>query len=79
MDKRKSLLNSDANTKMTFGKYNGEFVGDIINHNKDYSYLLWAHRTVEWFSLIDCLYDDILKARDIEWDSHSDCLAYRKI
>lgn len=44
--------------QLTFGKYKGRFVGDILR--EDPQYLVWAHDNISYFLLEDELYEALV-------------------
>lgn len=49
----RSPIHSSLNDVMTFGKYKGRTIRDVLSI--DASYLLWAQRTIEQFKLAEPL------------------------
>ena len=54
------MIFADEDTILTFGKYRGRTVADIIE--EDPAYLVWAHENVYWWHLEDTLYDTLKEA-----------------
>ena len=44
--------------RLTFGKYKGQLVEDVIQ--KDPEYFVWAHNNIEWFELEEEAMEDVL-------------------
>lgn len=45
--------------KITFGKYKGQTIGEVMDDHEDYQYLVWAHENITWFELDEELYEEL--------------------
>jgi hypothetical protein len=53
--KRSSVWELD--TKLTFGKYKGKTIKEVVNSDwKGYNWLAWASKNIKWFRLSDAAF-----------------------
>ena len=38
-------------SRITFGKYKGLTIQEVMDEHEDYQYLIWAHENIDWFEL----------------------------
>lgn len=57
----------DLKNKITFGKYKGQTLNQVINH--DPQYVRWAIHTVPWFGISDKAYEKLADVENNNFDS----------